>query len=137
MDSFSRYSIKLRMLEHLYAMFSSGAKEPTLENFVSWLVRLKEPLPQSMQTSTATALQFATPFPQTQVRVSKAFNLAVKEDPSFSQCVAEETKIITELLPSLSNFFFTIGEFGDFVKQQATGADLTVSHVVAPPGKPA
>ncbi|CDJ41633.1 hypothetical protein, conserved [Eimeria tenella] len=134
-DSFGRYSIKLEMIQNLFEMFASTAKFPTLANFINWLVKLREPLPQDLQTPTALALQYAGGYPQTQVRVSKAFAMAVKGDPSYSQCKPEDTKIISELLGSLGSVFYTLQAFDDFIKERRTGKENITRQVTAPVGK--
>ncbi|CDJ32101.1 uncharacterized protein EMH_0041910 [Eimeria mitis] len=131
-DSFGRYSIKLEMIQHLYDMFASTAQRPTLENFINWLVKLREPLPQDLQTPTALALQYAGGHPQTQVRVSKAFNMAVKGDPFYSQCKAEDTKIISELIGSLGSVFYTLEAFEDFIKERRSQEETVTRQVTAP-----
>ncbi|CDI85726.1 hypothetical protein, conserved [Eimeria praecox] len=131
-DSFGRYSIKLEMIQNLYDMFASTAKKATLENFVNWLVKLREPLPQNLQTPTAVALQYAGGHPQTQVRVSKAFTMAVKGDPTYAQCKAEDTKIISELIASLGSIFYTLKAFDDFVKERRAQEEVITRQVTAP-----
>ncbi|CDJ52987.1 hypothetical protein, conserved [Eimeria brunetti] len=132
LDSFGRYSIKLEIIQHLYEMFVATAKRPTLENFIGWLIKLREPLPQDLQTPTALALQYAGGHPQTQVRVSKAFNLAVKGDPFYAQCKPEDTKIISELIGSLGNIFYTLGDFDTFVKERRSQEEVITRQVTAP-----
>lgn len=123
------------MIQILYDMFASTAKRPTLQSFINWLVKLREPLPQNLQTPTAVALQYAGGHPQTQVRVSKAFNVAVKGDPSYSQCKAEDTKIISELIGSLGSVFYTLEAFDDFIKERRAQEEIVTRQVTAPLGE--
>ena len=105
-------------------MFANTAKDPSLNAFVTWLVRLRDPLPQDLQTPTALALQYAGGDAQTQVRISNAFKQAVKEDPSYSQCKPEDTKIISELVASMGSLFYTLAEFNDFLSQQRVEVEV-------------
>ncbi|KAL8452562.1 hypothetical protein Emag_002237 [Eimeria magna] len=91
------------------------------------------PLPQDLQTPTSEALLVAGVQFHTQVSVGRAFKAAVKEDPSFSQCKPEETRIISELIPSLSSLFSTLGELSDFLSQQRKQEDVVTRVVAAPP----
>ncbi|KAL8432169.1 hypothetical protein ACSSS7_004781 [Eimeria intestinalis] len=132
-NSYGRFSIKLSMVTHLYDMFASTSERPSMSAFIEWLVELKMPLPQSLQTPTSEALLVAGVHFHTQVSVGKAFKLAVKEDPTFSQCKPEETRIISELIPSLSSLFSTLSELNDFLSQQRKQEDVVTRVVAAPP----
>ncbi|OEH75981.1 hypothetical protein cyc_04551 [Cyclospora cayetanensis] len=116
-DSYNRYSIKLDMLHYLYEMFVGTSKKPTLAAFLNWLVKLREPLHQNLQIPTAQVLAHAEGQQQNQVSISKAFNLAVARDPSYAQCKPEDTKIISELVPSLGDMFLTLAELDNFIEE--------------------
>ncbi|KAL8269738.1 hypothetical protein Esti_006337 [Eimeria stiedai] len=132
-DSYGRFAIKLSMVSHLYNMFASTSERPSMASFIEWLVHLKMPLPQNPETPTSEAILVAGLHFHTQVSVGRAFKAAVKEDPSFSQCKPEETRIISELIPSLSSLFSTLGELNDFLSQQRKQEEVVTRVVAAPP----
>lgn len=123
-DSYGRYSIKIKMVENLYEIYSSSDMKPTVQGFFDWLFSLKEPLSQSLQKPISEILGVAAQHKYTQVRVGKAFKMAVKGDPDFSQCKTEETLIISELIPSLGSLFYTLKDFSEFLSPPRAEVDI-------------
>ncbi|XP_026192699.1 uncharacterized protein LOC34621071 [Cyclospora cayetanensis] len=134
-DSYNRYSIKLDMLHYLYEMFVGTSKKPTLAAFLNWLVKLREPLHQNLQIPTAQVLAHAEGQQQNQVSISKAFNLAVARDPSYAQCKPEDTKIISELVPSLGDMFLTLAELDNFIEETSREPEILDRKVAVPPAE--
>ncbi|KAL8434566.1 hypothetical protein Efla_000082 [Eimeria flavescens] len=135
-DSYNRFAIKLKMISILFDMFAKSKKEgeeATMPDFIEWLVQLRLPLPQNLQTPTSDAILTAGLQPHTQVSVGRAFKMAVREDPSFAQCKPEDTRIISELIPSLSSLFYTLRELDDFLSQQKKQEDSVTRLPAAPP----